>query len=335
METVENNHTERKQTLNQIIPLDSFLSPNDLNAILQILNRAYPVKCDRLTLHRDMIGFVYIATSGVQKYVLKLYRSFDTENALRAAGIMEYLQQSGYPVATILPTATGERHITMQTTQGPAAAILFEFVEGAEPDFEQDMEQIGQQAGLLHRIMEGYPEPLIYHGKDFYVDRYIAILHELNYPAGRIDALDVYGSALWGRMERLPRGFCHGDFHSGNMRKTEDGAFVLFDFDAASHTCSTIDVATTCDGSNFNRFDAAAYERTLRRFDRFYHGYRCKQTLTDAEIRGIFDFIPVRHYEIIATITRCQGLEELSTAFLDEQYDWLMRWQDLCGQRAV
>lgn len=314
--------------------MDSILSPTDLNAILLILNRRYPIRFDRLTLHRDMIGFVYIAGSGAKQYVLKLYRSFDTENALRAVSIMEYLRESGYPVAAIIPTAAGERHITIQTSQGPSTAVLFDFVQGVEPVFEQEMEQIGRQAGSLHRIMEAYPEPLIYHGKDFYIDRYIAILRALDYPAGRIDDLEAYGSMLWGRMEQIPRGFCHGDFHSGNMRKTEDGDVVLFDFDAASRTCSTIDVATACDGSNFNRFDESAYDLTLRQFERFYAGYCQERALTDAEITSIFDFIPIRHFEIIATITRCQGKEELSTAFLDQQYDWLMGWQDLCRRRA-
>jgi hypothetical protein len=52
-----------------------------------------------------------------------------------------------------------------------------------------------------------------------------------------------------------------------------------------------------------------------------------------SEIDAIFDFIPIRHYELIATITECQSLTSLSTAFLDEQYDWLLRWRELCERK--
>ena len=307
----------------------------DLDRLLKILNEQYPIALDQIALHRDRIGYVYFARSAAQRVVFKLYRAFDTENALRAVGVIQYLKEQAYPVVSIVPTRNGETHITVDTPQGPAVGVLFDFIEGPEPALDTEIEQVGRQVGRLHRLMRAYPQGLIRRGKDFYIDRYLAILREMQYDARRIADLDCYGAALWGRMERLPGGFCHGDLHSGNMRQTGAGEVVLFDFDVASNTSSVIDVAILSNASDFNRFEDGAYDQTLRVFARFYAGYRQECALTDVEIAAMFDFIAIRHYEIIATITACQGIAALSYPFLDQQYDWLMRWQELCARKAA
>jgi Ser/Thr protein kinase RdoA (MazF antagonist) len=318
--------------------LNAISSSADTDSLRDMLNTCYPVCIDQLHLHRDMIGYVYIAAGaakrGVKKYILKLYRSFDSENALRSIGILQYLQQQDYPVVSIIPTRAGASHVVIDTPQGRSVAILFDYLEGPEPDRKTEIVALARQVGRLHQVMQTYPHPLLRRGKDFYVDRYLAILQELDYPPSRIADLADYGSACWSRLERLPAGFCHGDLHTGNMCQSAPGRYVLFDFDIASRTHALIDIATLCDDSDFNRFDAAAYDRTRQVFERFYQGYRREREMNDAEIAAIFDFIPVRHYEIIATITQCQGIEELSRAFLDEQYDWLMRWRELCERHG-
>jgi Ser/Thr protein kinase RdoA (MazF antagonist) len=314
--------------------MNAIASSADTHNLRNILNACYPLHVEQLQLHRDMIGYVYIAVSGPHKYVLKLYRPFDTGNALRSIGILQYLQQQDYPAVTIVAARTGDSHILIDTPQGVSAAILFDYLDGPEPDLDTEIEDLARQVGRLHQIMASYPHPLPRRGKDFYIDRYLAILRELDYPPDRISDLAAYGAECWSRLERLPAGFCHGDLHTGNMRRTAPGRFALFDFDIASCTHALIDIATLCDDSDFNRFDAGAYDRTRQVFERFYRGYRREREISGAEIAAIFDFIPVRHYEIIATITQCQGLQELSRAFLDEQYDWLMRWKELCERKG-
>lgn len=305
----------------------------EIAGLRAVLNACYAVCIDRLWLHREMIGHVYICEGGGKRYVLKRYRPIETENALRSIEILQYLKQQDYPVVTIVPTRSGASHCMMDTPQGPSVGILFDYLDGPEPERDAEVAAIARQVGRLHQVMEAYPQPLLRRGKDFYVDRYIAILQALDYPPGRIDDLAAYGGECWSRIERLPAGFCHGDLHTGNMRRLAQGRYVLFDFDAASRTHALIDIATLCDASDFNRFDEAAYDRILRVFERFYQGYRCEREISDAEAAAIFDFIPVRHYELIATITQCRG-ETLSRALLDEQYDWLMRWRDLCERRG-
>ena len=323
--------------------LNAITSSADTANLRDILNTCYPVCVDQIDLHRDMIGYVYIAEGTLKKkgavgraikYILKLFRPFDTENALRSIGILQYLQQQDYPVVSIVLTRAGDSHVSIDTPRGTSIAILFDYLDGPEPDRKTEIVHLARQVGRLHKIMDTYPDPLLRRGKDFYVDRYLTILQSLDYPPSRISDLAAYGSECWSRLERLPAGFCHGDLHTGNMCQSGPGRYVLFDFDNASRTHALIDIATLCDDSDFNRFDLAAYDRTMQVFERFYQGYRREREISDAEIAAIFEFIPIRHYEIIATITQCQGIQDLSRAFLDEQYDWLMRWRDLCERKV-
>jgi Ser/Thr protein kinase RdoA (MazF antagonist) len=306
------------------------MSPSEL---LIILNASYPVQIEQLHLHREMIGRVYVASGASGRYILKVYRSFHTVNALSAMEIILYLQSKQYPVAAIVPTRSNESHITLWTSREPEIAVLFDYIHGQEPVIEGEIERIGRQVGCLHRIMRDYSGDLIPRGKEFYVDRFISMLRALSYNPVRIDELEAYGDELWSRMKRLPVGFCHGDLHTGNMLQCEPGKYTLFDFDAAGRASAVVDAATLCDASNFNHFDESAYDRTLRRFERFYTGYSRECTFNQGEIDAIFDFIPIRHYELIATITECQSPTSLSTAFLDEQYDWLLRWRELCERK--
>lgn len=303
----------------------------DNEGLLDAISRSYSVGVDQIELHRDMIGHVYFCGGSRGRYVLKLYRPHQTGNALNSIGILQYLKESDYPVVSIVPADRGELHIPIDTPDGRCVAILYDYVPGTEPDVETEIADIGLQMGRLHELMKSYPGRLPRRGRGFYIDRYISLLKEKGYPWTRARQLEELGGRLWERIDRLPPGFCHGDLHRGNMRRTESGAYVLFDWDAASQTRSIIDVATLCDESDFNVFDESAYERTMRRFTEFQRGYTKTATITGAEIDAIPDFIAVRHYELIATIAGCQGLEGISNGFLDEQYEWLLRWEEMCA----
>ncbi len=301
----------------------------DCDDLLRILNYYYKLNFNEISLHRDMIGYVYFVKSSTKKYVLKLYRHFNTEQALQSIEIIQYLKQNNYPVVSIVFTQHGRYFIELTMPEGKCIGILFDYIDGIEPNRENELASIGRQVGELHEIMSKYPNPLIIRGKEFFIDRYITILREVLYCPLRIKDLEDYGQEVWDRMSGLPHGFCHGDLHTGNMLKTKSNEYILFDFDIASYSHSVIDVAILSDGTNFNNLTEFAYDNTKRTFEKFYQGYSKIITLSDAEISAIFDFIPIRHYELIATITDCQGLDSLSPAFIDEQYGWLMGWKTL------
>ncbi len=307
----------------------------DLDGLTHVLNQHYDLRITHIHLHREMIGHVYIAASDTRKYVLKLYRPFHSEQALQSVQIIKFLAAHDYPVVSIIPTESDEQYVWFHITGKRCIGVLFQYAGGEEPDIDQDIVEIGEQIAQLHGVMEKYEHPLLRRGKDFYIDRCTRILKAVGYERSKTRCLEQYGELLWESMQDLPLGFCHGDLHSGNMLKNDVGKYVLFDFDVAGQAAAMIDAATLSDATNFNRLDPLAYNKTLARFERFYRGYSRHRTLSVQEVEAIFSFIAIRHYELIATITECQGLESLDSAFLDEQTNWLLAWEQLSNTSSL
>ena len=106
--------------------------------------------------------------------------------------------------------------------------------------------------------------------------------------------------------------------------------FLHDDFYDASGDWPSMDVAYMCDDTHFNIFDNSMYEKTIRQYERFYSGYSKVRTINTDEFSAIFDFIAVRHYQIVSRIIRCQGPQSMSKETFEEQHDWLMKWRDQC-----
>ena len=302
----------------------------DYPELMNIVNRAYRLRCEAVCLHREVVGTVYYVTCADKRYVFKLYRSSNTEDAFYSVNVMHYLKLNDYPVATLCPDVNGDLSIKINTPDGECAGVLFEFIEGTEPDLTTKYPEKGQQIGRLHHLLETYPQTIRHRGKAFYIDRFISILEKLQYNPSKIHKLEAYGAFLWHRMEQLPAGCCHGDLHTGNMILDDQNQYVLFDFDAVSNAYAIIDVATVVDQTDFFHLNEDDYERTQESLDAFYAGYSKEKMMSALEIQTVFDFIAIRHYELIATLSLIRGIDCLSHAYLDAQFEWLMQWKATC-----
>ncbi|MEK5399042.1 phosphotransferase enzyme family protein [Paenibacillus sp. FSL K6-2859] len=302
------------------------------NLIIQI-NRSYPINIKHIELHREMIGKVYFLQSQDRRYTLKIYRSFKTDDALQTICILDYLKENSYPAVSIIRTEQNESHIILSSQDGCCVGILYDYVEGAMPDGKIEAESIGIQIGQLHNLMDKYPDKLKNRPKTEYVDDYISIMRELDFHSEKTLELEQYGNLLWGRITKLQKKFCHGDLHTGNMIRNQSGEYVLLDFDDASGDYPSMDVAYMSDDTNFNHFHESMYDQTIRLCERFYSGYSKVSVLSNNEIHAILDFIAIRHFLIISRIVRCQGMQSVSKEFCDEQYFWLMKWQELCAKK--
>jgi len=314
--------------------LHQLTSFEDTTTLLKLLNSEYLICGQTLNQHRNLGGIVYFVQSAMQRYVFKIFRAFNTENALQSIQILTYLYEEGYPAVTIIPTVSGEDHLVLHCPEGECIGVLYPFIEGDEIDgiSHENAATLGEQVAHLHRLMLSPKAPkLLHRGKEFYVDRFIQMLERDYYDPARIREFAEYGNALWSNLAPLPQGFCHGDLHTGNMILNNSG-FVIFDFDISSSAFPIIDVATLCDETHFNNFDEAGYDKTMLAFDAFYRGYSRVRTLSEPEIRGIFDFIPIRHYELFATILLTHN-ETIRVPGIDEQYHWMMRWRELCAKK--
>lgn len=305
----------------------------DYGNLINEINRSYPINIKHIELHREMIGKVYFLQSQDKRYTLKIYRSFKTDDALQTIRILDYLKENSYPAVSIIRTEQNESHIILSSQGGCCVGILYDYVEGAMPDGKIEAESIGIQIGELHNLMDKYPDKLKNRPKTEYIDDYISIMRELDFHSGKTLELEQYGNLLWERIMKLPKNFCHGDLHTGNMIRNQSGEYVLLDFDDASGDYPSMDVAYMSDDTNFNHFHESMYDQTMHLCERFYSGYSKVSVLSNNEIHAILDFIAIRHFQIISRIVRCQGMQSVSKEFCDEQYVWLMKWQELCAKK--
>lgn len=304
----------------------------DYGSLMRLLNDIYRLNLDDIYLYRDMIGAVYFLREKDHKYVYKLYRHFDTQAAIQSTQILAYLKANNFPVATVVPTKQGKLFSNLEMPEGNRVGILFEFVDGTEPDLEEDIVLIGKLTGRMHRLMEAYDGHLRQLGKEHYIDRFVRLMRKMSYETGKIDQMDKCGAELWNNIRDLPKGFCHGDLHTGNLLKTRDGEIILVDFDIASYSYPIFDVATVCDDTDFTIVKSRDMEKTYYNFERFYKGYREEKELSRAEQSVILDCIAIHHYELNGTIpiyrVPVEGNHWLNDRYFNLHYTWIMDWKE-------
>lgn len=298
--------------------------------LMDEIQKKYQYNFDNIKLIRDMIGQVYLLERNSERYVFKLFRKDYSDQALQSVGIMNYLYNKGYPVSRIINTSYEELYYISKTDE--RIGVLYEYIDGIEPDVNMYVESMGKLIGKMRSIMEGYSSNIIHHRKEFFIDRYIKILDKMEYEEN--EKFREHGRKLWDRVKDLPEDFCHGDLHTGNMLIDNNHKIALFDFDASTKASPAYDVATLCDMTDyFNLSDANFYDgyyKTQIMLERFLKGYNKYYSMSDKEIAAVFDFIAIRHFDIQATIIESKGLNCVNKDFINEQYQWLMKWDTVC-----
>ena len=295
--------------------------------LLHLLNTRYPLRFGSIEFARDSVSTAYIAFAGGQRYFLRCVKPFGVEQARAGVEVQVFLQGEGFPVPPVILTNEGVPCFEA----GERLYILYEYIEGGEVDPKKDAEALGALVGQLHRVMRGYPGVLAEHDRDFYIDRYIGILREKQYPGA--DAFAAYGEALWERMKGLPRGYCHGDMYRGNFHKTPGGKIYALDFDTSCLGLPMVDPALICNRTHYFEFQPSGYETSRRVFERFLPEYRKHSPLSRAEIDAFYDMIAVYHFALQATILELHGPGCVDDNFLDNQLDWLYRWREQCERK--
>lgn len=295
------------------------------------LSKEYGYKFYDLHLLRDWIGQVYLVTSDSKKYILKIFREQHSSAAKQSALVMNYLYERDFTVPAIMKTLSGESFFL--TAADNHVAILYEYLDGSEPERNLNLQEIGKLAGQMRKLMEQYPGNLSRKDDQFYIERYLSILSKMEY--ADTEKFHEYGVSLWNRVRDNFTGFCHGDFHTGNMLMKKNKLY-LFDFDACGIGYPLYDIATLCDETDYFSLSDTNFENGIIKLKEnvaeFLLGCSQYDNLNKMEIRALYDYIALRHYDIQATIIDCRGLNCVDHAFLDNQYRWLVKWEDACAK---
>lgn len=302
----------------------------DEKKILNALLDSYNINFETLELLRKGGCVSYCVWGENKKYFMKIISSAFMDTVKQSLSILMHLEDKGFPSPRIILTKNGFPYIEVDELDGKTFVVLFEFIDGQEPDEEENVETIGALIGQLHSIMREYKGNLQVQGKEFFIDRYISILKKKNYDANKIELFREYGDTLWRKVEKLPRGFCHGDMHSGNFLRTSSGKYYILDFDTSCNAFPIYDIMVMCNSTNYFDFDEKGYQKAKSTYESFLKGYTKYCTLSNMELNAFYDLIAIYHYQLQATIIEIYGLDCVDEKFLDKQLDWLMKWREQC-----
>lgn len=298
--------------------------------ILSILQENYDCKITDIEFLRDSGGTVYIASGSGQKFLLKITKKAFQDTILQSVKVMCYLSENHFPVPAVIKTKSGTPTLEVSEKGENYLFILYEYIQGKEPELSACAEKVGELAGQLHRLLSAYKEDLIIRDFHFFIERYIDILRRKEYP--QINAYTDLGKKLWERVKDCPAGVCHGDFHRGNLLETEDGKLYLIDFDTICTAPRMFDIATMCNMTDYFHLQSDDIKTTEKVYQNFLAGYTSKNHLSEAERQTFHDWVAVRHFQLQATIVEIYGLDCIDNHFIDEQLKWLESW---CKQSAA
>lgn len=317
-------------TYNEVIAMD-------LQFIINILNTNYHIHFDNISLLRDGPGYVCTVNSGNKRFVLKNYRNTYIERGVQSLKIMSYLNKAGYQVPAIIPTNQGLSHFYFTYEDDKRIGALFEFIVGIDPYHIaiKDASTIGRCVARMQNLMQKYTGRLVSQDRFYFVDYYIQKLYEKKYPTEKIKEFAEYGNELWEKVKTLPRGFCHGDLHTGNMILTPTKEYYIVDFDLASYSFPAFDIMTLCDRTNYFDFKPNGIDKVTRMIDEFSKGYCPIRKITEKEFTAVYHFIAIRHYQLQAIMIDLYGLDCVDEKSIDKHLEWIKNWREQCEKRNI
>ncbi len=295
------------------------------------IEKNYDVKVISVKKLRDGGSSTYLVYCQDNKYLLKFIAESFRNTVVESLDVLKYLQEKNFPSPKVILTKEGLPFIE----ENQSISALYKYFEGVEIDDDENYKELGAIVGKLHKVMENYSATLMKNRKEFFIDRYISILKEKEYNRSKILEFKKYGDYLWDKIKDLPKGFCHGDLHRGNVIKTNEGDYHLLDFDTSCNAFSIYDIMLICNSTDYFTYNDDLFELTKLRYEEFLKGYQKYIKLDKRQINAFYDFVGIYHYQLQATIIEIYGLDCVDDTFLDNQLDWLMKWKKQCEMKAV
>lgn len=322
----------------------SVLSNKDL---IMLLEKKYNIKnVNSFHLHRSFIGDVYFVKTDKKSYTMKIFKndSLHNSNIENSVDVIDYLWEKGLPVPEIIKNIDNFKVTKILAPEGQREIVVTSYIDGElalESDNEID-KKIGEQSAKMRDIMTDYPNinRLQKIDEDELIDRFIKVMYKY-FPNKdeEITFFKSYGEFLSKKIKELyskyPQsiGFCHGDFHNGNIIKISDTEVKFIDFDACGIGCTLTDIATYCNEMDYFRFEKSKILATQKKLEVFLEKYSEIFSLSQYEIDSIPLFIALRHYELNATVplnrVPIEGRHWLNDNWLKAQYSWLKEWQSI------
>ncbi len=230
------------------------------------------------------------------------------------------LLAQGIPVARPIPSSGGNLIEAQETAVGPVLAVVFEALEGEQPDLaemtEGQVEQWGAALGRLHRVLKTLPAdrwPNRPSWKDLLRLAESQAAPDESYLREEIDKVAQLLAALPTDSERA--GLIHFDFETDNL-VWNDGEVAALDFDDSARLWYVADIIFALR----DLYSGRAPDPGDPSFQRFLRGYRSETKLDDAMLAHLPVFIRLHRLFFIGRLRR--AVDIAGDADLP---DWLLK----------
>lgn len=300
-------------------------------------NLQKPVNC---VFYRKGLGIcdTYRVESGKMSHFLKIFmhdRRIETDVS-EEVRLLNYLGENGVSVAMPLMKTDGSYASELNAPEGSRYAVLYEGVEGDEiGDDENHIRAFGEMVGRFHQCCDDMPGE--YRRKhldmEFFLDSSIESI--LPFMVYRIEDLTLIKKIAEYCKEQIPAllpklhpeyGICHGDLFGGDVRITEDGMAVIFDFDSSGCGWRALDIGVYRGSPDWMDTSDEADRIRTKQQSIFLDDYSKYRSITENELRVIQLSPPVHHIFLMGHFLRYYGIHQ-GYSFADDEYlEWYMVW---------
>jgi len=234
-----------------------------------------------------------------RKYSIRVYR-----HALRERdeidfemAAISYLHKKGAYVAYPIVKRNGDFVTKIEAPEGIRYVIITAHADGEHLRYKKPDQAVrfGESAATLHKLSEGFNTT--HHRPDldvdYLLDNSLQIIRPYFYK-NLDDWTILEKAATEARLRvssesrnKLDTGFCHGDFHGGNVREADD-VITHFDFDCCGMGLRIFDLATFY-------WSARLREKHEEQWPAFLEGYRSVRSIGEVDLALLDTFVFIRH----------------------------------------
>lgn len=293
-----------------------------------------PLECKLLG---QGLNDTFLVTTRVNKYILRAYRTGwrSLEDIRYELELLDYLKKQGIPVS--IPIAQSDDNFVEEVfaPEGTRYIVLFSYAPGKAIAYEADEENksylYGKAVATIHAATDTFQSTHERFAIDLehLLDKPLRVIQPLlthrlddwNYLIGFVEKLRRHVQNL--SSERLETGFCHGDFHGGNVHVDEDKVHTFFDFDCCGLGWRAYDVAVF-------RWMARLDGKEKERWTPFLSGYREVRSLDETDLEAVPCFVAIRHVWLTGLHTgngHDWGFNWMNDEYFDRTFKFFREWE--------
>ncbi len=272
-----------------------------------------------------------------QKYILRIYRTpwRTLPEVSYEIDALNHLHRRGVAIARPILRKDGKFTCALSAIEGTRYAVLFTYAPGRPIAYEEEdkgkMFHYGKLVATIHSSTQDFSSV---HNR-FSID----LEHLLDAPLRSIAPMLAHRKGDWHYLQQiadtirhrfaalpsndLEEGFCHGDFHPGNVHFVNDETAMVFDFDGCGWGWRAYDVAVF-------RWSARLREKETLCWEPFLRGYQAVRAIADVDLRAIPLFIGIRHFFLLGVHTgngQDWGFGWMNEKYFDEAIAFFKAWE--------